>query len=78
MAFMGTRPYVGRRLDTGKLERFDAPQHPHEEVLGETYSEVIGPFRTARAARWMVEYPHTTLQTVAEIERAAAADPTFK
>ena len=66
------RPYVGIKKD-GRREVFQASQGPTEELYGDLYSAVIGPFKTQRGANFMVQYgtgnPH--LQTVEDAERIA-------
>ena len=70
-----TRPYVGIRADNGKREgfRFTVRDTPTQETHGHLYAAVIGPFRTVRGARFMVDHgannPH--LQTVWDAERIA-------
>ena len=65
-----TRPYVGIKNGLGR-EVFRAIETPTEELYGYLYLAVIGPFRTARAARIMARYgdnnPH--LQCVSDAER---------
>jgi len=69
-----TRPYVGRhfgkppaRLD----EMFRSATEP-AAFSHPMYAYVIGPFMTARGARFAAENPYSPCQTVAEFERAAA------
>jgi hypothetical protein len=66
------RPYVGIKKD-GTREVFPASQGPTEELYGDLYSAVIGPFKTKRGANFMAQYgagnPH--LQTVEDAERIA-------
>jgi hypothetical protein len=66
------RPYVGFNNAKGVREMFLSEQEPSEETTPQ-YKAVVGPFRTSRAARYMVEHgannPH--LQTVADAERLA-------
>ena len=70
-----TRLYVGIRADNGKREgfRFTVRDTPTQETHRHLYAAVIGPFRTVRGARFMVDHgtnnPH--LQTVADAERCA-------
>jgi len=70
-----TKPYVGIKKD-GTREVFQASQGPTEELYGDLYSAVIGPFRTQRGARFMAEHgannPH--VQTVADAERIARTE----
>ena len=65
--------YMGYRVDTGKREVFHAQWTPTQELWGDTYAAVVGPFRTKRGATFMAEHgagnPH--LQTVADAERIA-------
>ena len=67
------RQYVGIRVDTGKLERFQYVGTPVRETHGDLYAAVIGPFRTVRGAKFMQRYgannPH--LQHVNDAERLA-------
>lgn len=68
-----TKQYVGIRVDSGEFERFAWSDIPTQETHGHIYSAVIGPFRTARGAKFMALYgrgnPH--LQTVANAECVA-------
>lgn len=63
--------YIGYVAGTGTMERFRADTEPTSASHGERYVFVIGPFRTARAARWAVKYglgnPH--FQHVDDAER---------
>lgn len=70
-----SRIYVGLALDcTGRREVFRAGSVPTRETHGARFGAVVGPFRTARAARFMAEYgrgnPHCLC--VADAERLAA------
>lgn len=71
-----TRPYVGL-LPSGKRETFRSVSIPTETSHGHIYRAAIGPFRTMRAAKYMVDSgqnnPHT--QTVTECERLAQPNP---
>ena len=71
---MSTKPYVGRSRKTGKLEVFRADKTPTDASHGHLYTYAIGPFRTARGARVMVDggenNPH--IVTVGDAERIAA------
>jgi len=62
--------YVGH-LPDGRLERFLSDVTPTLASHGHLYGAVIGPFRTARAARWAEKYgrdnPH--FQCVRDAER---------
>ena len=66
-----TRYYVG--VQSGKREVFTSPRTPTEATHGRMFAAVIGPFRTARGARFMAtcggNNPHC--QTVADAERLA-------
>lgn len=66
------RVYVGLRIGGGR-ESFRCVHVPTEVTHGDRYRAVIGPFRTARGARFMVQYgegnPH--VQTVGDAERLA-------
>ena len=65
--------YVGIRIDTGKRELFRWAGTPVRETHGHIYAAAIGPFRTVRGARFMVERgannPH--VQHVRDAERIA-------
>ena len=65
--------YAGVRVDNGKREKFRSAVHPTQDIHGQTYSYVIGPFRTARGAEFMRDYgannPHC--QHVSDAERLA-------
>lgn len=72
-----SRPYVGRSRATGRLEVFRATAQPTEESHGQAYRYAIGPFRTARGARFMATFggnnnPHCV--TVGDAERLAAKE----
>jgi hypothetical protein len=64
--------YVGHT--GGRFVAFRSAIVPTEQTHGARYVAVIGPFRTARGARWAAQYgennPH--FQTVADAERFAA------
>ena len=66
------RVYVGLKISGGR-EAFRSAHMPTEGTHGDRYRAVIGPFRTARGARFMVQYgegnPH--VQTVGDAERLA-------
>lgn len=66
------RIYVGLKRGGGR-EAFRSAVVPTEASHGVLYAAVIGPFQTARGARFMVQYgegnPH--VQTVADAERLA-------
>jgi hypothetical protein len=47
-----TRPYVGKTR-SGSFATFRSAVVPTEETHGNAYRYAIGPFRTARAARYM-------------------------
>lgn len=68
-----SRPYVGLCPDGARVT-FRANTTPTEATHGAMFAAVIGPFRTARAARFMAEYgannPHC--RTVAEAETMVA------
>jgi hypothetical protein len=67
-----TRPYVGFRRG-GQPVVFRAEAEPTERDYGRLYFAVMGPFRTARAARLTAESnPNPHIQTVADAERIAA------
>lgn len=68
-----TREYVGIRIDNGHRERFQSDGTPVRETHGQLYAAVIGPFRTVRGAKFMVDHgtanPH--IQCVNDAERIA-------
>lgn len=71
-----SRPYVGRSRATGRLETFRSVAVPTEQSHGQAYGYAIGPFRTARGARFMARFggdnPHCV--TVGDAERIAAKE----
>ena len=71
-----TRPYVG--VSGTRRNVFRASRTPRETDYPQ-YRYVIGPFRTAAAARLMAEHgennPH--LQTVSDAERLAKSRPSL-
>lgn len=66
--------YVG--LSGTTREVFKSPTRPTEEVYGERYAAVVGPFRTRNGAEFMRKHgqnnPHC--RNVAEAERLAWTD----
>ncbi len=75
-----TFPYVGISKE-GAREIFRASAGPPEELYGDRYAAIIGPFRTKRGAEFMRDYgkgnPHC--QDVNSAERLAkknASNPT--
>lgn len=67
-----TRLYVGISADLSR-QTFRTPDTPTRDSHGAVYAAVIGPFRTAKAARLMRDFgqgnPH--MQSVGDCERLA-------
>jgi len=70
---MSKKIYVGCICGSNKYERFFSEEQPTSEKYGEKYFAVIGPFRTARGANYMVKYgagnPH--INHVGDAEKLA-------
>ncbi len=64
------RQYVGYASGVGFI-RFSTRNYPTRKSHGSRYTYVIGPFKTKRAAEWVVKYgmnnPH--FQCVGDAER---------
>jgi hypothetical protein len=69
---MKTKNYIGYIKGKG-FQKFLSKTIPTQKSHGELYAYVIGPFRTAKAARWAVQYgsnnPH--FQHTSDAERYA-------
>lgn len=72
MARTYSRPYIGlvKTLCGFRYEYFRSTETPTAESHGHRYAATIGPFRTARAARWGCAHPG--FATVADAEELSA------
>lgn len=61
-----TRPYVGHAQ--GRRHYFRSASVPNR-LSNPEFVAVIGPFRTAKAARFCADHPNSPLCTVSEFER---------
>lgn len=71
---MKTKPYLGYKRGPDHTlagEVFRSATVPTQASHGDTYLTVVGPFRTARAARYMRDNPY--VETVQNAERLAKA-----
>jgi len=66
------RIYVGYRIDDMKPEILRSRTEPTVMVYGNRYSHTVGPFRTLRAARSLVEGRFPSATTVSHREKLAA------